>query len=149
MKSFTNFRTAQASATVSQRSFRLAALGLVVGLGLAASSSAQAQQAQAVQTKTDTESLLLTVNNPTLQRVQVKVVQLNGSTCLSNVVNHQASYGTKLCFAKLPAGQYDVMLRVGRERYHYAVQVKAQNSTISVRELNNQPADKAVATAAL
>jgi hypothetical protein len=148
MKSFTNFRTAQTSATVSQRSFRLAVLGVVAGLGLAAS-PAYAQQAQTVQTKAESESLLMTVNNPTHQRVQVKVMQASSSTCLSNEVNHLASYGTKLCFAKLPAGQYDVMLRVGRERYRYAVQVKAQNSTISVRELNAQPADKAVATAAL
>lgn len=148
MKSFTNFRTAQVSATVSQRSIRLAVLGLVAGFGLAAS-PAYAQQAQKVQTKSEAETLLMTVNNPTQERVQVKVVQLSSSTCLSNVINHESSYGTKLCFAKLPAGEYAVLLRVGRERYHYAVQVKAQNSTISVRELNGQATDKAVTTAAL
>jgi hypothetical protein len=149
MKAFTTIRTAQASATLSQRSFRLTVLGLVAGLGLAASSSAQAQQLQPVQTKINAESLMMTVENPTQQRVQVKVMQLSSSTCLSNVVNHDASYGTKLCFAKLPAGEYAVMLRVGREQYRYSVQVQAQNSTISVRELSNQATDKAVASASL
>lgn len=149
MKLFTNFRTAQASTTLSQRSFRLAALGLVAGFGLAASSPAQAQQAQPVQTKTNAESLLMTVSNPTQQRVQVRVMQVSSNTCLSNEVNHQVSYGTKLNFAKLPAGEYAVLLRVGHERYRYAVQVQAQNSTISVRELNTQATDKAVASAAL
>jgi hypothetical protein len=147
MKSFTTFRTANTSATVSQRSFRLAVLGLVAGLGLAATSPAYAQQGQKVQTKSEAETLLMTVSNPAQERVQVKVMQLSSQTCLSNVINHDASYGTKLCFAKLPAGEYAVMLRVGRERYQYAVQVKAQNSTISVRELNTEAADKAVASA--
>lgn len=147
MKSFTNFRTANTSATVSQRSFRLAVLGMVAGLGLAATSPAYAQQGQKVQTKSEAENLLMTVSNPAQERVQVKVMQLSSQTCLSNVINHDASYGTKLCFAKLPAGEYAVMLRVGRERYQYAVQVKAQNSTISVRELNTEATDKAVASA--
>ena len=149
MKAFTTFRNAQASATLSQRSFRLAVLGMVAGLGLAASSSAQAQQLQPVQTKTNAESLLMTVENPTQQRVQVKVMQLSSNTCLSNAISRQTSYGTKLSFAKLPAGEYAVMLRVGREKFRYAVQVQGQNSTISVRELSNQATDKAVASAAL
>jgi len=149
MKLFTNVRTVQASAIFSQRAMRLAALGLVAGFGIAAGSPAQAQQLQPVQTKADAENLMMTIENPTQQRLQVQVMQLNNSTCLSNEVNHQVSYGCKLNFAKLPAGEYAVLLRVGRERYRYSVQVKAQNATISVRDLNNQATDKAVVSAAL
>ena len=150
MKLFTTTRTAQASATFSQRAIRLAALGLVAGFGLAAGSPAHAQQAQSVQTKTEAESLMLTVENPTQQRMQVQVMQVSSQTCLSSEINHQPSYGTKLNFAQLPAGEYAVLVSVGRERYRYAVQVQAQNATtISVRELNKPAADKAVASAAL
>ncbi|MBO2012565.1 hypothetical protein [Hymenobacter negativus] len=149
MKSFINFRTAQTSATFSQRTIRRAVLGLVAGFGLAASSPAQAQQAQSVHTKTDSANLMMTVENPSQQRMQVQVVQMSSQTCLSNEINHQSSYGTKLNFASLPAGEYAVLVRVGRERYRYAVQVQAQNATISVREQNNQTGDKAVASAAL
>jgi hypothetical protein len=151
MKAFTTIRIAQSSATLSQRSIRLAVLGLVAGMGLAASNSAQAQQVQPVRTKAEAEALLMTIENPTQQRVQVKVMQLSSNTCLSNEINHKPSYGCKLNFAQLPAGEYAVMLRVGREKFRYAVQVQpqAQRSTISVRELSNQVADKTVASAAL
>jgi hypothetical protein len=160
MKSFTTFRTAQASttanlgsqATTSTSRVRAALLGLAVMLGAAAWSPAQAQAARPVQAKQgDAESLWLTVENPALERMQVRVIQLSNNTCLSNEVNHKPSYGTKLSFGKLPAGEYAVLLRVGQERYRYAVQVQAktqQNSTISVRDLDNQTVEKVVASAA-
>ncbi len=145
MKLFTTLRTAQVSTIFSQRTIRLAALGLVAGFGLAAGSPAHAQE---VRTKSDAESMSLTVENPTQQRVQVQVLQVSSQSMLSNEVNHQFSYGTKLNFAKLPAGEYAVLVRVGRERYRYAVQVQAAAS-ISVREVSSPAADKAVASAAL
>ena len=108
--------------------------GLVV---LGSVGSALAQDAPSVKAKqADAQGLWLTVENPTQQRVQMQVISLAESICLVNEVNRQASYGSKLNFRGVPAGQYVVLLRVGRERYRYNVQVQAQPQTaISVREL--------------
>ncbi|WP_210515472.1 hypothetical protein [Hymenobacter terricola] len=162
MKRFLTSRPTQslAAATANHRSqttaikrrVRTGLVGTAVMLGAVAwSSPAQAQQARPVHAKQgDAESLWLTIENPVQERMQVRVMQLSSNICLSAEVNHQPSYGCKLNFGKLPAGEYAVVLRVGHERYRYAVQVQAQSprSTISVRNLDSQPVEKVLASTA-
>lgn len=125
-----------ASASTATRAFSLRTL-LLAGLGLAGSvGTACAQHISSVQTKQgDAQALYLTVDNPALQRMQVQVVSLDTHTRILNEVNHKPSYGMKLHFKGMPAGPYAVLLRVGRERYRYNVQVADQTqTTISVSE---------------
>lgn len=115
------------------------------GLALLGSAgSALAQEAPSVKTKqADGQRLFLTVENPAQERLEMKVVSLTDRTCLVNETNHLPSYGSQLNFQGVPAGTYAVLLRVGRERYRYNVQVQSQpQTTISVRELTpaNAPA---------
>lgn len=125
---------------------RAALLGGLAILGTIG--SAMAQGAPSVKAKqTDAQSLGLTVENPTQQRMQIQVVCPGQHACLVEV-NHKASYGTQLSFSGLPAGQYAVLLRVGRERYRYDVQVQSQpQTTISVPGLAPANAPEAVASA--
>jgi hypothetical protein len=105
---------------------------------LGSAGAALAQDAPSVKAKqADAQSLALTVENPKQQMVQMKVVSLAKYTALVDEVNHKSSYGSTLNFNGLPAGKYAVLLRVGRERYRYNVQVQAQPKTpILVRELS-------------
>ncbi|MDO7877523.1 hypothetical protein Q5H93_22480 [Hymenobacter sp. ASUV-10] len=108
---------------------RALVLGGLAMLGSAG--AAFAQNISSVEAKQgDAQALFLTVNNPALQRMQVQVVCLDNHTRITNEVNRQASYGTKLHFKGMPAGAYAVLLRVGRERYRYNVQVADQKQTI-------------------
>ena len=148
MKTSLTFRAANATAN-SSTAIRTTVLGLLPGAA-AWSTPALAQEVQAVHTKqADAESLWLTIDNPAQHRMQVRVVQRSTNACISNEVNHQSSYGCKLNFSKLPAGQYDVVMRVGQERYRYSVEVQAQHSTISVREMTKEVAGKSLASASL
>jgi hypothetical protein len=96
--------------------------------------TACAQNISSVEAKQgDAQALYLTIDNPALQRMQVQVVSLDNHAQIINEVNYKASYGVKLHFKGLSAGPYAVLLRVGRERYRYNVQVADQTqTTISV-----------------
>ena len=121
---------------LSGTTFRAALLGMVAVLGSAGAALAQkpaAQQPQWVQTKqVDAQSLWLTIDNPELKAMQMQVVNLGTNDCLANELSHKPSYGCKLNFSTLPAGQYAVMLRVGREHYRYNVLVQKQPATSTI-----------------
>jgi hypothetical protein len=138
--------TAQAIASVPY--LRALLLGGMAILGSAG--AALAQSGPSVKAKqADAQALWLTVENPAQQRLQMRVVSLDQHICLVNEVNHRASYGSKLNFGGVPAGQYAVLLRVGRERYRYSVDVQGQSQTvISVRELTPAQAPEVVAAVA-
>ena len=139
-------RTAQALASAPYlRALLLGGLAIVGSAGTALAQSAPSVTAK----QADAQALWLTVENPAQQRLQMQVVSLDRSFRLVNEVNHLASYGSKLNFKGMPAGQYAVLLRVGRERFRYsvAVQGKAQ-TTISVRELTPAKSPEIVASAA-
>ena len=133
---------------------RAALLGVVAVLGSAGAAFAQkpaAQQPQWVQSKqADAQTLLLTIDNPELKIMQMQVVNLGTNGCLADERSRKPSYGCKLNFGTLPAGQYAVLLRVGRERYRYNVQVQKQpaTSTIVVQGLEPQTA-KTLSSASL
>ena len=161
MNRFLSLRPTQSSmtaATSSTRVLRSASAPyrravLLGGLALLGSfGTAMAQDVSSVKAKQgDAESLWLTVENPTQQQVQVEVVCQAHATRLLNEVNTLPSYGTHLNFRGLPAGQYVVRLRVGRERYRYNVQVQEQGqpqTTISVRELTPAKTPNVVALVA-
>jgi hypothetical protein len=157
MKSSLSLRSAQlqAGATPSARTqgsasapyLRALLLGGLAVLGSAG--AALAQDAPSVKAKQgDAQALYVTVENPALQLVHMKVVSLAKYTSLVDEVNHKPSYGSKLNFSGLPAGKYAVLLRVGRERYRYNVQVQAQPSApIVVRELSAAKTTDMVASA--
>ncbi|GAB3300232.1 hypothetical protein ACFQT0_29465 [Hymenobacter humi] len=129
----------------SASSFRALLLGGLVALGCAGSASAQEVPSVKAQ-QPNAQSLWMTVDNPAQQRMQLKVVSLDNNNCLVNEVNYQPSYGSKLSFQNVPAGRYAVLLRVGREKYRYNVQVQSQTqTTISVPELAQPKAGEAVA----
>jgi hypothetical protein len=142
-------------ATTSTRAQRLASAPLLRALllgGLAvlgSAGAALAQDAPSVKAKQgDAHNLWLTVENPKQERMQMDVVCLNHNTSLMSEVNRRTSYGSHLNFKGVPAGQYAVLLRVGRERYRYTVDVKADAQTsISVRELNAAQTSEMVAAA--
>jgi hypothetical protein len=134
---------AQAFASAShRRTLLLGGLALMGSIG-----AAQAQDAPSVTAKQgDAQGLWLTVENPAQQRMQMQVMSLAHNVCLVNEVNHRTSYGSKLNFKGMPAGQYAVLLRVGQERYRYSVNVQGQaQTTISVRELTPAKSPEAVA----
>jgi hypothetical protein len=128
----TSPRTNVAASAPYLRALLLGGLAVLGSVG-----SAFAQDGTSVKVKqADAQALYMTVENPTQQRMQLQVVALDKHTDLVNEVNHKASYGTQLHFNGMPAGQYAVLLRVGRERYRYNVQVTNQpQTTISVQEL--------------
>ncbi|ALW83818.1 hypothetical protein AUC43_01080 [Hymenobacter sedentarius] len=133
----------------SAQSLRAALFGGLAILGC--SSAAMGQDSPSVKAQqTDAHTLALTVENPTQQRVQLEVVSSQGHySRLLNEVHHRPSYGTKLSFNKVPAGDYAVRLRVGRESYRYHVQVPATPQTaILVQELAPTPAQVMVAQSA-
>ena len=158
MNRFLSLRPARvlATATISNRAkafmaapyLRAAVLGGLLAAGTIG--SALAQTAPSVKAKqADAQSLWLTVENPTQQRMQLRVVSLTTDQCLMNEVNRQISYGSHLNFNGVPVGQYAVTLRVGHERYRYTVQVQnLPKTTISVRELAQPAAPVAVASVA-
>ena len=142
-----SLRSAQALTTTTAPYLRATLLGALALLGSVG--SAMAQDTSSVKAKqADAETLLLTVENPQHERMQVRVVALDHNLCLVNEVNHEASYGTKLGFKGVPAGKYAVTLRVGREQYRYNVQVQSQpQTTISVQGLTPATAPAVVASA--
>ena len=78
--------------------------------------------------------------------MQLEVVHLDNNLTLSRVSNRQTTYGSKLNFRDLPVGHYAVLVRVGREKYRYTVQVKPlpQFSIMSGPGLNQPSADAVV-----
>ncbi|MBD2721591.1 hypothetical protein [Hymenobacter armeniacus] len=156
MNRFLSLRPAQqlTGATTSTRAQRLASASMLRALllgGLAVlgtAGTALAQDGPAVKAKqADAQCLSFTVENPKLEKVRMDVLCLTHNTFLMSEVNRQASYGSKLNFAGVPAGKYAVLLRVGRERYRYNVQVqKGPQTTISVPELTPAQAPAAIAS---
>ncbi|HEX8330242.1 MAG TPA: hypothetical protein VF629_22115 [Hymenobacter sp.] len=158
MKRSLSLRSAQLQAgattsTPAQRSASPAFLRALLLGGLAvlgSAGSAFAQDAPSVKAKqNDAQCLALTVENPQRERMQMQVVSLNKYTCIVNEVNSNASYGSQLNFKGMPAGRYAVLLRVGRERYRYNVQVQeGPQTTISVPGLTPaSPAGMVASTA--
>ncbi|MBD2766575.1 hypothetical protein IC235_01555 [Hymenobacter sp. BT664] len=129
------------------RAALLSGLVLIGSIG-----SALAQEGPSVKAKQgNAHSLYLTIENPTQQRLQMQVLSLSQPqyTCLVDEVNHQSSYGSQLNFNGMPAGHYAVLLRIGRERYRYTVQVPSQpKAPILVSELTPALASEMVASAA-
>ena len=124
---------------------------LLSGLAIVGSAGTiLAQDAPSVKAKqADAQGLWLSVENPMRQRMQMQVVSLAQRVCLVNEVNHRAAYGSKLNFGGVPAGQYAVLLRVGREQYRYSVDVQGKaQTTISVRELTPAKSPEVVAAIA-
>lgn len=138
-----------AQGRVPARSLRAVLLG---GLAVVGSmGSALAQEGPSLQAKQsdDAQSLLLTVSNPRQERLQMLVVALDQHATLVNEVNHLKSYGSKLVFNGLPAGQYAVRLSVGKQRYQYNVTVATQTRhMISVDGLTPPQSPTAMAAAA-
>ena len=144
----------QATATIANRlqAFvtvpRLRAL-LLGTLLMGSAGAAMAQGTPSAKAKqSDAQSLSLTIENPAQQRVEMQVVSLGTKRCVLREVNHNLSYGCKLNFQDLSAGQYAVLLRVGQKRYRYTVQVQAPTpaqNTISVPELTAASATPSVA----
>lgn len=154
MKTSLNLRSVSTTQTTVAQCFAPAPYRralLLSGLAMLGSAGAAfAQSAPSVTTKqADAQSLWLTVENPAQQRVQMQVVSQANRTCLVNEVNRKASYGSKLNFNGVPAGQYAVLLRVGSERYRYNVDVQGKaQTTISVRELTPAKSPESVAVLA-
>ena len=142
LRPVSTIKSAVAQAFASRRALLLSGVALLASIG-----AAQAQSAPVVTAKQgDAQGLWLTVENPTQQRMQMQVMSLAHNVCLVNEVNRRASYGSKLNFKGVPAGQYAVLLRVGQERYRYSVDVQNQaQTTISVRELTPAKSPEAVA----
>lgn len=138
MKSSLSLRSAQKSATANTTTrtrafgpatyFRAALLGVFAVAST--SGAAMAQEAPSVKAmQADAQHLYLTIENPEQKVLYMQVVNLDKKTCIMQEANRQPSYGCQLNFQKLPAGQYAVLLRVGRERYRYNVQVQNQTET--------------------
>ncbi|MFD2718184.1 hypothetical protein ACFST9_05630 [Hymenobacter monticola] len=149
MKRSISLRPAQqlTGATSSASVLRALLLGGLAVLGTAGAALAQdAPSVKAVQG--DGQALWLTVENPKQERMHLDVVCLTHNANLTSATNRQASYGSKLNFREVPAGKYAVLLRVGRERYRYNVEVsKGQETTISVPELTSAQTPAVVASA--
>ena len=143
--------TSRPAATTQTRTAPYLRALLLGGLAIVGSAGAAlAQSAPSVTARqADAQGLWLTVENPAQQRLQMQVVSQAQHVCLVNEVNHLTSYGSKLNFKGMPAGQYAVLLRVGRERYRYSVDVQGKDqTTISVRELTPAKSSEAVASTA-
>ncbi|WP_046244552.1 hypothetical protein [Hymenobacter terrenus] len=159
MKSRSNFLAAQSSAQVTTLTFRLAAGPVLLGLLLAGSfiSTAQAQDAplapSSVQvTQLDAASLSVRIHNPAQKAARLQVVHLDNGRWILNETHRTAAYGTLLKFDQLPAGSYALVLRVGPDRYRYAVQVESKTpgtATIAVRETASRRTKSGPATASL
>ena len=116
-------------------------------------SPALAQEPAAVQmTQPDAASLRLRFDNPSRRPAYLSVVNLySGATILAET-HREPAYGTRLLFDKLPAGSYAVSLRVGRNRYRYAVQIAPDATgklTVAVRETTTHRVESGLATARL
>lgn len=110
---------------------------IIFGSALLGTAVAQAQQLQPVQvTQPDANSLRLRFDNPTQQPARLQVIRLATNEMLLNETHREPAYGTRLKFDTLPAGRYAVLLRLGRDRYRYTVQVQAQPRTTSITVLN-------------
>jgi hypothetical protein len=149
MKRSISLRPAQqlTGTLTSTRTLRALLLGGLALLGSAG--AALAQGAPAVKAKQgNAQSLWLTVENPTQQRMHLKVISIDTRTYLVNEANRRTSYGSKLDFTGMPAGKYAVLVNVGREHYRYNVDVQGKaETTISVRELTPAQTPDAVASA--
>ena len=139
--------SSRAQALASAPLLRAAVLSGLAILGCAG--SALAQEGPSVKAKqANAQSLYLTIENPQQQPLRMQVLSLSQSqyVCLVDEVNRQSSYGSQLNFKGVPAGRYAVLLRVGRERYRYNVQVPNQpQAPILVRELTPAKGSEMVA----
>lgn len=126
---------------------------LVAAFGLRAAAPARAQAPTGVQmTQPDASSLRLRFDNPTRRPAYLTVVHLNNGEAILNETHREAAYATRLKFDRLPAGTYAVLLRVGRDRYRYAVQVAADaagNPAVAVRETTTHRVESGLVTARL
>ncbi|MCI1189004.1 hypothetical protein MON38_16395 [Hymenobacter sp. DH14] len=120
--------------------------------GVISTAAAQTQQPAVQMSQPDASSLRLRFDNPTMRPVYLAVLNLNNGELVLSEIHREAAYGTRLLFDKLPAGSYAVSLRVGRDRYRYAVQVAANAAgkpTIAVRETTTHRVESGLATARL
>ena len=145
----TSFTTPSNQSQATATTFnRLRAL-LLGALLMGSTGAAMAQGTPSIKAKqSDAQSLSFTLENPAQQRIEMQVVSLGTKRCVLREVNHNLSYGCKLNFRDLAAGEYAVLLRVGQERYRYTVQVQAPTqpqTTISVPELTAAAATPGVA----
>ena len=89
--------------------------------------AAWAQEPQPLHvTQPDASSLRLHFENPTRQASRLQVLDLAANRLLLNETHREPAYATRLKFDQLPAGRYRVLLRVGRARYRYTVQLQAR-----------------------
>ncbi|WP_460503341.1 hypothetical protein [Hymenobacter agri] len=100
----------------------------------------------------DASSLRLRFDNPTQRPAYLTVTNLNLGQAILSETHREAAYGTRLKFDQLSAGAYAVLLRVGRNRYRYTVQVAADAAgqpTIAVRETTTHRVENGLATVQL
>lgn len=113
---------------------------------------AQTPHTEPVQvTQADAASLRIRINNPTLKAAQLRVVHLENGNEILNETHRTAAYGTLLKFGGLPTGHYAVWLRVGPNRFRYAVQVTTRtqgNTAIAVQETTTHRVKSGLASAA-
>lgn len=125
---------------------------LALPLALLAAGPALAQEPAVQMTQPDNVSLYLRFDNPTRHPAYLTVMNLNKNESILTQTHREPTYGTRLLFDKLPAGAYAVMLRVGRDRYRYAVQIALDATgklTVAVRETITHRVESGLATARL
>ena len=158
MNCFANLRPAtftRQHSSASRSSLRIAPAlrrGLLASAAVLSAGAARAQQPAVHMSQPDATSLRLRFDNPTPRPAYLTVSNLNSGESILSETHREAAYGTRLKFDKLPAGAYDVLLRVGRNRYRYTVQVAADAAgqpAIAVRETTTHRVESGLATAQL
>ena len=124
---------------------------LILGMAVFGVARVQAQQPQLpVQlTQPDASSLRLRFENPAQLPARLQVVHLDNDNVGLNQIHREPAYGTRLKFDTLPAGRYAVLLRLGRDRYRYTVQVQArpQGPTLTIVETTTHRVETVLASA--
>ncbi|MCC3152907.1 hypothetical protein Q3A66_07860 [Hymenobacter sp. BT770] len=151
--SFNAPATATSRSLAPAQALRPALLGLLAlaGTGIAGPALAQGTQPVTV-TQPDGESLRVRFYNSTKKPAVLGVVQLENGRWILRETHKEPAYGTLLKFNNLPSGKYAVLLRVGRDRYRYNVQVDTKapgTTTIAVRESTSHRVENGLATASL
>ena len=125
---------------------------LASAVAVLSAGAAQAQQPAVRMSQPDATSLRLRFDNPTQRPACLTVVNLSSGESILTENHREMAYGTRLKFDKLPAGAYAVLLRMGRNRYRYTVQVAADAAgqpAIAVRETTTHRVESGLATAQL
>ena len=123
---------------------------IIFGVFALGTATAHAQHPQPVQlTQPDASSLRLRFENPTRQPARLQVLNLTTDNLLLNETHREPAYGTRLKFDTLPAGRYTVLLRLGRDRYRYTVQVQArpQGNALTLLETTTHRVEPMLAVA--